>query len=551
MTTVQDLIDQALPDGAAVVAGKAGLGTEVTWATRPRPSPPAFGHLSGGELVLLTPKALANLDERLTLEAAIKQLVGFGVAAVAFAGRVSASAKQTSEGAGIPLVQLPADADLALLEREASHFVTERRRDVQRRSHEASRRLMEMAIAGESLADLAQALAEMASREVVIEGRDGRLLAAVGPAGAIPVASVQPHLERSRQEALAWLRNLTSGSLAEPPASAFAWDGGRQRVLAPIMGRDGWLGLLSLLLPGTQETAEDALLASRGAAACAVVLAREQAAAIARQELELNVLDEVLDGALRSEVALMMQAKRLGHDLNNQYAAMVARIDADGPPGPRHGRDARWAIFDETLNRPRARILWRLRHNQAEIIWPATNGDEAWSAANDLYQELRRRAEALSLPMLVSMGVGRVRQGTEGIRQSHQEAKQALTMSRRLHGPGRLSNFDDLGIYRLIFAAQELPELRAFHDEALSTLIEYDRRHGAELIKTLGAFFAGRCGPKEAAAILGVHRNTVLYRLDRIRELTGLDLDDAEVRLRLHLAISTHLALYEDPGSRK
>ena len=75
MITVRDIIEQALPDETTVVAGEQGLAGEVTWATRPRPSPPAFGHLSGGELVLLTPKALSSLDERLTLDAAIRQLL--------------------------------------------------------------------------------------------------------------------------------------------------------------------------------------------------------------------------------------------------------------------------------------------------------------------------------------------------------------------------------------------------------------------------------------------------------------------------------------------
>jgi purine catabolism regulator len=151
---------------------------------------------------------------------------------------------------------------------------------------------------------------------------------------------------------------------------------------------------------------------------------------------------------------------------------------------------------------------------------------------------------------MMSLGVGAIHAGTAGIRQSHQEAKQALTMSRRLYGLGQVTRFEDLGIYRLLFAARDLPELRSFHDDALVALIEYDRQHGAELLRTLGAFFAGRCGPKETAAILGVHRNTVLYRLERIRELTGFDLDDADVRLRLQLAYSAHIALFaEQAGS--
>ena len=101
--------------------------------------------------------------------AAIRQLAGFGVAAIAFAGRANAAARAAADDAGIPLLQIPAEADLALLEREASHVIAERKRDLQRLGHDASRRLMEQAIAGESLADLAGTLAEMANKDVVIE----------------------------------------------------------------------------------------------------------------------------------------------------------------------------------------------------------------------------------------------------------------------------------------------------------------------------------------------------------------------------------------------
>jgi hypothetical protein len=275
MITVRDIIDQALPDEAAVVAGEQGLTGEVTWATRPRPSPPAFGHLSGGELVLLTPKALSSLDERLTLDAAIRQLAGFGVSAVGFAGRPTAAARSASNLASIPLIQLPPDADLALLEREASHLVAVRRRDAQRRGSETSRRLMELAIAGESLADLTTALSESAQRDVFIVGRDGRLLAMTSPSGQVPSSTViMPLLEAGRPLELDWLKSNTGGSMAEPTTTVLPWDGVQYRVVSPILGRDGNLGLLSMLIGSPTAMPEERALASRGAAASAIVLAR-------------------------------------------------------------------------------------------------------------------------------------------------------------------------------------------------------------------------------------------------------------------------------------
>lgn len=544
MITVGDVLREALPPETEVVAAPESLAREVTWATRPRPSPPAFAHLSGGELVLLSGPSLANLDERLTLEGAVRQLATFGVAAIAHAGSPTARAKAAAQETGVAFLQLPSGADLGSLEREASHFILERRREQQRRGQEAGRRLMELAIAGESLPVIVQTLAELAERSVALEGRDGRVLAFDQPCDAAPArAEIEPLLLESRPTILSWLRMTSASSPAEPPTSAYPLNGAWRRIVAPIIGRDGLLGNLSLIVSSNDESPEDDLLASRGAAACSVVMAREYAAQAARREIEINVLDEVFDGALRSEVSLMQQARRLNYDLQNPHAVFVASVDS-ARGGLQRSSGSRFTFFDEVMARRGPRILWRVRHNAMEMLWPVANAAEAKVLAVSLYEEMSKRLADPNL--VVSVGAGRIQSGLAGIQRAHQEAKQALIMGRRLSGPGGITWFDELGVYRLIFAAEQLPELTAFHDEALAPLIEYDRQHNAELVRTLKAYFDATCGPKEAAALLDVHRNTVLYRLERIREITGLDLDNADVRLRLHLALCIHLALARD-----
>ena len=553
MLTVADVIALALPDGTRVVAGGAGLSHEVTWASRIRPTPPAFGHLGGGELVILQTSVLETLDERLTLDAAIGQLAGFGVAAVAVAGDVTAAARDAAEAAGLPVLSLPDDADIGLLERDAARLITERRREVQRRGQEVSRRLMELAIAGEPLAVLARELAEVGGRGVLLEGRDGRLLTYHQATTRGPGREqLEPLLAGDRPRLLRWLRATAAASPADPPTTIHDLDANWSRVIAPVIGRDGLLGSLSLVVPRGRGTPEDAVATARGAAACAVVLAREQAAASVRREVELHVLDEVLDGALRSEATLLQQAKRLGHDLNLPHATLVAKLDhaAGDMPVRALGRAERWDAVGEAIARlgpgREARPLWRIRQNQAEIVWPAPSPSDAGRLAASLHRELAGMLSPNGRDgASVSVGVGSVRAGIAGIRQSHGEAKQALALGRRLHGAGALTRFEDLGIHRLIFAAEQLPELRALYEEALGALVAYDRQNGADLIRTLDAFFAANGSPKEAADRLGVHRNTVLYRLDRIRDISGHDLDDAAVRLRLHLSLQIHVALGE------
>lgn len=549
MTTVRDLLEQLLPSGTSVVAGERGLAREVTWATGPKPSPPAFGHVKGQEIVLFSSAELAAVAEHMTLEKAIRHLAERKVAAIAFQGRMTAAARSAADETGVAFLQLPGSADLSSLEREISHFLTERRREAQRKGPEVGRRLMELAIAGESVQDIVSALAEFSGRSVALETRDGRILAFHHGTDDSPDRPVLDALLQDGREVVAnWLRMAAESSPAEPPVAVYPLDDEWNRAVAPVGGREGLLGVLSVLLPGRHAISIEESMTSRGAAACAVAMARDFAARAARREIELNVLDEVLDGALRSEVSLIQQAKRLGHDLQANHVVFVVRFDQSNQTSIARSRENRWPILEDFLARRSSRLLWRIRHNSAEIVWPVADAPEARTAADAMRDELERRTAGST--SVVSIGVGQVRAGLAGIQRSHQEARQALVMGRRLHGAGGLTRFEDLGVYRLIFAAEHLPELDAFYREALGDLIAYDREHSSDLLRTLKAFFDARGGPKEAAGLLDVHRNTVLYRLDRIKTITGLDLDDADVRLRLHLALSIHLALHVEQDDR-
>ncbi len=100
-----------------------------------------------------------------------------------------------------------------------------------------------------------------------------------------------------------------------------------------------------------------------------------------------------------------------------------------------------------------------------------------------------------------------------------------------------MTAFDDLGLYQLLFGLRDLPGVAEFHRRMLGPLIEHDRRTGGELLRTLDAYLSVGCSPTAAAERLHLHRNGLLYRLQRIREIVPVDLDDPERRLALHLAL--------------
>jgi len=89
----------------------------------------------------------------------------------------------------------------------------------------------------------------------------------------------------------------------------------------------------------------------------------------------------------------------------------------------------------------------------------------------------------------------------------------------------------------LLFRLRESPELESFRDELLGPLETYDAARGADLVYTLERYLACNCNVARATEELHLHRNGLLYRLQRIGEITGADFNDAQQRLSYHLAL--------------
>jgi purine catabolism regulator len=131
-------------------------------------------------------------------------------------------------------------------------------------------------------------------------------------------------------------------------------------------------------------------------------------------------------------------------------------------------------------------------------------------------------------------GIGTVAQAIEEWRSSFRQAGQALELARRL-GERKPLYYTDLSVYRLLFQLEHSPELIAFQEETLGPLLAYDGSE--ELIHTLEAYFEHNANLSQTAEALFIHRNTLIYRMERIAAITDLDLDEPENRLAIQLAL--------------
>jgi len=520
--TVDDVWHGALPEETQMVAGATGMRREVVWCTALRARPPAFTPLRGGELLLINPQVLSAVDGRLTLARLLESLAGQGVAGAAVSGRVSVEARRVADALGLPLFALPVGFALDQVEQQVLRYVVDRRAELHERAQDLHRQLSELALAGRGLPALLARLHELTGIPVLLE-HDARV-DYVGAGGRLPedlaaaIAAERPALDE-------WLREVPLSAF-DPPVALRSLVSGRARLIAPILVQGSIAGFLSLLGSDGELGELHRLAVGRAAHACAIELVRARAARDARDEAEEELLDALTAGRPGSHEAARERAKRKGFDVDAPYLVVAA----DAPPSGKAA--AIRGAWERQLAVMRSSALVRDR-GAITIALISLAGRRA-PEPKALVDQLHRAARAATATA-VAMGYGAVRSGATEVASAAREAEQALTMGRRLFGPDSATAFSELGLYRLLYALERLPELRDFRDQALAKLQGKDR--GGVLLQTLGAYLATNGSPTDAADRLHLHRNTVLYRLGRLEDLLQVDLRDAEVRLALHLAL--------------
>jgi len=164
--------------------------------------------------------------------------------------------------------------------------------------------------------------------------------------------------------------------------------------------------------------------------------------------------------------------------------------------------------------------------------------------AEDFTESIRSAVAAVLGDDAVCAGLAMPRQRIVGLNTSALQAEQALLLGRALRGEGRTTAFADLGPYCFVLG-QPASDLREFCDRVLGPLAaDDDDRHG-DLVRTLEAYLQSHGSLNAVARALFLHRNTVRQRLRRIAQITGADLDNADSRLALHLAVLGRRALAE------
>jgi purine catabolism regulator len=491
---------------------------------------PAFESIQGGELALLTLSQLRRLDE--TLPHLLSSLHQAGAAAITVAAQsedaLGNEAKELANELNLPLILLPLAALLEEIEREIITFVVSFRGETERKATEIAHQLMQLSVQGVGIPGLCEALANSRSKWVVVQDADSHVRFQAAPKDARPLLLPHP---------------LTDDVLHQQ---------GLTRVIEPIPSRHEIVGYLSLIGSESNFDYLERIILSKTTPILAIEFARERERSEVESRYQVEALTDVLQGHYQQPEEMMARARLLGYDLTTPQVVVIFELSSHAQDVSSHLLLAQWnkRVRDELLRSwPTCWVLAEARRVIALLPLPALAPDgkleEEHGYENAIYMRLERLLDRVSpetskmngvVSPEYSCGCGRIAQDLQGIPRSFREAQQALEIGRRLFGEGKLHSFARLGVYRLLFYLDGNSELTQFYQETLGPLLEYDSTY----VETLEGFFRCNGNLSEMARTMHFHRNSLLYRLNRIESLLGHSLEDPELRLSLQIALKIH-----------
>ncbi len=535
MLTLREALKFPCFNKARVVAGEAGLGREVRHV-HVVDMPDAIYAWGQGILLLTAGYGLKDSPERQA--SLIPTLVENGLAGLVFSigwyfETVPPIIRESAESHHFPVIEVPYEVELIAITEQLYAEIVSHEFSLKERANGIHRQLTRLVLEGGDLATLTRTLENILERSVLIESVTAEVLTAVqhGPIDEARLHAVEAG--RTPPERMQLL--LKSGIYAElqnkmsPVRLGVMPELGMtmERVIAPIIvGREIY-GYIWVVAGDHPLTDLDTLAIEHAATVAALVMFKEQAVRDAQHALRGDFLAQLLSQEADPDNVLLERGRVVGYQFDHphQILFVIGQSAARGTMAQLAARLDHWL---------RGQGEWGLvvaRERGIMVIIESKTPATGQYLAERLVSGINHPTQ----PLMV--GVSEVQRADKSLRRSYDEAVEAAEIGRRLHFDPPIVYFGELGLLDWLYRLPAETMRGNPYLAKIETLVEHDQRTNGGLLHTLESYLEHGGALAESAAVINVHRNTLLYRLGRIEEIAGVDLKEVKQRMNLYVAL--------------
>lgn len=247
----------------------------------------------------------------------------------------------------------------------------------------------------------------------------------------------------------------------------------------------------------------------------------------------LTITDEILNRAIY-----------YGYDPKKSYCSFVIYIDnyscfleddiTSGKKNILQFNQYIEQIILDVMTKWNKKVIYLNQSDSIIIIVPINEkNNNSKVIAEDLMKNIRFKIQNLN----INIGIGSYLRDLKDLKKSIYNAKKALKLLKIFKEENGISNYSDIGIYRLLFEMNKSEEMRDLYYETLGNLIDYDLKNSNNLLNTLEVYIDQSGNLVKSAEILFIHKNTLIYRIRRIEEILGCSLKNTNDLLNFSVAL--------------
>lgn len=492
--------------------------------------------------------------ETLIPKLAEKGLAGLAVAPESYIDELPKCMLEDASRLGFPLIELPPKVSFIDIIQPLTSRILDLQADELQKSNAILQRFLDLVLVGGNYSDIAQVISEVVGHPVFIVDRFHQVLGQGGDIGG-SIANQFTVKNRTGKSYLSVEYDPKASDANEPflhHAQAYLERQKVSHLVYPVQVRSTPLGSIIIWEHASPKVDPRALMAvQHGATVVALKMMEARSISQVEQQFRNEVLEDLLSEQPASQVRALQLSENLGQHLEPPFAVLVVGSDV-----PSHrllaSRELReQSSVDTSLHLAQRCIegyrdgvsFWR--RGSHLIVFYSLKCRELPDAREALVHMLHKvceRVERENAPYTVSSGVSRCVDSIGQFRQAYEEARQSFEIGRALGGGkcSMVTHYNDLGLLRFAHVSETSVGLHNYCNDMLGPLLEHDRTSSASLIETLRVFLECNQNHVRAAKALGIHYNSLRYRLEQIRKLSGDIFEEPNKRLAIEVALQLH-----------
>lgn len=552
MFTVNDLLDLDVMKSAILIAGKNGLDNEIKFANIME-TPEVSKFMKGGEFLISAGFAFQEDEEscrRMINDFADKKISAFGINVGRYLQTIPLAMIEECNSRNLPLIILPKNTPYMDIMIPVWNRTINQRLESSTEQKDFYNALLDVILSEKGFVGISNTLSLLIDNPVFLTDGNYNLLS-----GSMTSADLQKQYGIKIRDVINRIKNMwnKSGLLYSNKIQRLEYVSSANNkisaVTMPIMVNNILNGNLFILELNQNIEESDFVALKDAAKIIALEIMKQKAGADIQNRVQSELLEDLLSGYYHDVNVFYRHVQRMNETISinerpifqtgkPMAMAFISLIDIEElnkqhPIKTPYDNKAKIRnVINEYAAAYHNGVLISSRSDCIICLFALKSGGAAEDFGN-LYDFIKRKAGD---KYCYAIGISNVFSDIREVKDAYECAKIAAH-SANPNQKLQVIFYNKMGVYLLLNEIKKLPAAKAFTSLYLQPLLDYDSETGGELIKTLDTFFANNCNMRKTAECLYVHKNSVIYRLNKIEQMTGLDLNNSSDKFNLQLGL--------------